>query len=750
MREVAGKYLGSGLCVLPARRIEKRPAIKSWKQYQSRLPTAVELDAWFSNLQDGLCIIAGIVSGNLEMIDFDNGGELFDRWYALVADNSDGLLDKLVIEQTQSGGWHVCYRCQSVVAGNMKLAQRRDDGKVHTLIETRGEGGLFLCAPTAGYELMQGDFGRLPVLTEIEREILLQAAWTLNEHWPEAVDTQPSTRMPSDTVCPGDDFNQRGDVAAILRNHGWICVAEYDENQRWRRPGKDRGWSATLRTTDNVFYAFSSNAAPFEPNKAYSPFAVYTLLEHGGDYASAAQALSGDGYGDPMNDAVADDVDISALIDQPEEVYAADSETRVPDPGSLPDDLLRVPGFISELMDFCLASAPYPNQGLAFCGALAMQSFLCGRKVRDPGNLRTNLYLLALAGSSSGKDWPRQLNAHIMMETQTLDAIGDKFASGEGIQDAMNLTPSMLFQNDEIDGMLTALNKAKDARFESIMGTLLTMYTSSGSVYALRRKAGKQSGGIIDQPHLTLFGTATPKHYYESLSERMLTNGFFARMIVVDIGYRGKGKDAGLADQMPERIISTARWWTEFCPGEHRHNLAGFHPQPLVIDIDSRARDILDDFRIMADTEYASAESDNDECAKAIWGRANENARKLALLYACSENHKAPVISSQGADWAVRFVDHQVRRMLFLAAQHVYENEFDKRCKKMIQVLRSWKALKGKGAWMPHWELSRRLNGWTEKDIEMVRDSLYARLLIDFNAGSTTKGGPCGCRYRLL
>lgn len=370
MREVAGKYLGSGLCVLPARRIEKRPAIKSWKQYQSRLPTAVELDAWFSNLQDGLCIIAGIVSGNLEMIDFDNGGELFDRWYALVADNSDGLLDKLVIEQTQSGGWHVCYRCQSVIGGNMKLAQRRDDGKLQTLIETRGEGGLFLCAPTAGYELMQGDFSRLPILTEIERETLLQAAWTLNEHWPDAVDTQPATTVHHDALRPGDDFNQRGDIAAILRNHGWACVAEYDENQRWRRPGKDRGWSATLRT--------------------------------------------------------------------------------------------------------------------------------------------------------------------------------------------------------------------------------------------------------------------------------------------------------------------------------------------------------------------------------------------LALLYACSENHKAPVISSQGADWAVRFVDHQVRRMLFLAAQHVYENEFDKRCKKMIQVLRSWKALKGKGAWMPHWELSRRLNGWTEKDIEMVRDSLYARLLIDFNAGSTTKGGPCGCRYRLL
>ena len=48
--------------------------------------------------------------------------------------------------------------------------------------------------------------------------------------------------------------------------------------------------SATLK--DNVLYVFSSNAAPFEPNQAYSPFAVYTLLEHGGDWERAARRAS--------------------------------------------------------------------------------------------------------------------------------------------------------------------------------------------------------------------------------------------------------------------------------------------------------------------------------------------------------------------------------------------------------------------------------------------------------------------------
>ena len=131
----------------------------------------------------------------------------------------------------------------------------------------------------------------LPVLTEALRKILIEAAWTLNEAIPATAISVEATEM-----CgrPGDDFNQRGDVRALLERHGWTC-ARHAENECWRRPGKNRGWSATLR--GRVFYVFSSNAAPFEPNRACSPFAVYALLEHGGDFTAAAASLRADGFG---------------------------------------------------------------------------------------------------------------------------------------------------------------------------------------------------------------------------------------------------------------------------------------------------------------------------------------------------------------------------------------------------------------------------------------------------------------------
>lgn len=41
---------------------------------------------------------------------------------------------------------------------------------------------------------------------------------------------------------------------------------------------------------------------------------------------------------------------------------------------------------------------------------------------------------------------------------------GGRFASGKGLQDALITEPTILFQIDEIDGMLQSINKARDAR----------------------------------------------------------------------------------------------------------------------------------------------------------------------------------------------------------------------------------------------------------------------------------------------
>ena len=389
-------------------------------------------------------------------------------------------------------------------------------------------------------------------------------------------------------------------------------------------------------------------------------------------------------------------VDISALVSQATEATKPSTieviedddeptESLTGDPGPLPDDLLRIPGFVSEVMDLSLQAAPYPNVPLAFCGALALQAFLGGRKVRDPADNRTNLYLIGLAYASSGKEFPRKVNAATMHAVGLTKCLGESFASGEGLQDSLNDDPCMLFQTDEIDGLLHSINKAKDARYEIVLGTLLKMYSSANGFYPMRKKAGKQLAETIEQPCLIIYGTAIPNEYYSALSERMLTNGFFARSIIVDGTKRGDGQEPEDCHPTP-RILETAQYWANFNPG--KGNLEKFYPTPKIVPYTDEAKALLIDARKACEVEYKLAESYGDPVGTTVWGRTSEHIRKLALIYSISVNHRDPSIDVEAARWATAFMMHQTRRMLFMAQGHVAANPFHAECLKLLTRLR--------------------------------------------------------------
>jgi len=309
----------SGLSTIPVRADgSKQPAVSSWKEYQRRLPTKGELIGWFGNgKRRGIAVIGGKVSGNLEIIDIDLP-EISDEWRKLVDGRVTGLLVGLPQVKTPSGGLHVFYRCKQI-AGNAKLAEREVEEtegyeiageregrrfKVKTTIETRGEGGYVItagspsaCHPSGKpYVLINGDLKAVPEITDIQREIILNCARSFNERIKEAPAPRRKRReRPPSGLRPGDDFNCRGDARMTLKKHGWRYLRKGRRGEQWRRPGVNHT-SATL-FPDGSLYVFSSNARPFDHNRRYDKFSIYTLLEHGGDWEAAARDLAEQGYG---------------------------------------------------------------------------------------------------------------------------------------------------------------------------------------------------------------------------------------------------------------------------------------------------------------------------------------------------------------------------------------------------------------------------------------------------------------------
>lgn len=321
----AQELAAAGCCVIPTKPDGTKAPAFPWKEYQHTHPTPEQLWTWFgSGHFDGLGIVCGAISGGLEMLELEGRAlHLAAPLGQLLEDHAPGLWARLnagYLERTPSGGIHWLYRVTGEARKNTKLARRPGppdaEGRptVEVLIETRGEGGYVVLAPSFGrthptgqaWTMLVGGPGSIPTITEEERDLLHAVAAMLDEM--PAIEHQATSStaaaVPYDgDARPGDDFNARATWEEILEPHGWTRGRRLGRGWAWVRPGKDArdGFSATTGQRDDAdrLYVFSSSTT-FETETPYSKFAAYAHLEHGGDHAAAASALRGRGYGAPL------------------------------------------------------------------------------------------------------------------------------------------------------------------------------------------------------------------------------------------------------------------------------------------------------------------------------------------------------------------------------------------------------------------------------------------------------------------
>jgi KaiC/GvpD/RAD55 family RecA-like ATPase len=128
---MAHRYLKLGWSVIPIKYKSKEPAIKSWKEYQTRLPTTDELNSWF---EDGKMANLALITGSISKVSIVD------------ADGLEGIkslseLKLLSSVQAMTGrGKHLFY---SDPEGKAKNFVKRYPG-----LDARGEGGYVLVYPS--------------------------------------------------------------------------------------------------------------------------------------------------------------------------------------------------------------------------------------------------------------------------------------------------------------------------------------------------------------------------------------------------------------------------------------------------------------------------------------------------------------------------------------------------------------------------------------------------------------------------
>lgn len=287
-----------------------KPKTKTWKHWQYVRPNKQTMQHLFTNgyRRSGLGLLTG---KRLEAFEFDD----LETYQVFKETAKAGGLGELIeqieagyLEETPGGGIHWLYYCDEVTAST-KLATQPDPGdpkKFDTLIETKGEGGFIVIAPSHGpvhetgnaYKLLAGGLEHITEITPDERQELQLLARAFDRS-PKHDYEPPIDALPVDGDSPGNDFIRKTTWPELLEPQGWTFVFRRGEKEFWRRPDKNWGVSATINgdgITPDRLYPFTSSTV-LEPRRSYTRFQFYAFTEHNGDFQAAARELAREGYG---------------------------------------------------------------------------------------------------------------------------------------------------------------------------------------------------------------------------------------------------------------------------------------------------------------------------------------------------------------------------------------------------------------------------------------------------------------------
>jgi len=680
--------LSAGISVIPPRQNgSKAPDCLEWKSAQRVRATEAQLLEQYRPGRTGVGWITGGISGNLEVLDFDDRST-WSEYQKLCREAGIGaLLDRVIagyLEHTPNGA-HLIYRCPSI-EGNQKLAQGADK---KSLIETRGEGGYIIVAPSHGsvnlkgsYVLQSGGVSSIASITPAERRELFDVAKIFDES-PQAIAAPP--RISAAAGRPGDDYNARASWDDVLQPHGWVRVGGRLGVVSWRRPGKDRGISATTNHADSgLLYVFSSSTE-FEANRGYSKFSAYALLTHGGNFTDAARQLSLDGYG--IEAPVVEEVDLSLIL-------AARNPIAKAAPTDFAD-LLRVPGLVGDIAEWIDAGAIKSQPVLALGAAIAAFSTLLGRKARIESNARSNLYILGVGETGCGKERARQAIGKLFNALGLDSHLGDSFASDAAVETAVMQAPVRLYLIDEMGYFLgTMRDELAPSHVRSIVPVLLKLYSSSEGVYRKRTyahsEARRDDVAYVDQPCLSIYGTTVPSNFYANVTKSHITNGLLSRLLV----FESDNPDPDMRwplpvdGPVPECLIEGCKLWVNrsICADSEAGNIeARTVPAPLYVRATAAAIDVYKETeRKMKAQREAERAAGRDH---GPYTRVTTTGMKLALVRACGVNPDHPEITEADAAWGTSLAMCLTERFMTKVGDAAPENKTEAAAQRVLRVI---------------------------------------------------------------
>ena len=749
MARFGARLVTNGYAILPIGPGTKKPGrfqrgawadYPEWNRHAERGTTEVEVATWASWPDCGIGIVGGAVAA--VDIDIKDDADLALRIEQLARKR---LGDTPALRIGRAPKRMLVYRTNEPFRGIKRHPlEVLCLGQQFVAYANHPDTGAPYAWPEEG--LADIDITDLPEITAEAAVAFLEEAYAL---LPETL-RQRGLAAVSPPAEASRCHSQTGTLPAIEAALGWLPNAELDYDS-WMRVGMALKGALGEAGAD-LFANWSAQAAkdvPATTMKAWASFkpdrigagTIYHLAMERGWQPEPALRLDGSlpEDGDHPAAGLLARLDVTAAVPS--------------SPPAGPPFSLTIPdGLVGDLTDYMLTTARRPQPLLSLGASLCAIGALMGRNYRTESNLRSNLYVVGIADSGSGKNHAREIINETFFEAGLAHHLGgNKIASGAGLLTALHRQPAILFQIDEFGMFLSAAadRKRSPRHITEILDNMTELYTSAGGIFLgaeYANRDGTNERRDINQPCLCVYGTTTPLHFWGALQGANVVDGSLARFLILpsDEDYPDENIAVGIR-QAPPALIQGLQL-TAAGGGGKKGNLTGktadqntaVNPMIVPMTEEARARfrqlsiELTEELRAAAGTAFT-----------AILARIGENALKLALIVAVGRDPARPEIEITAAEWAISFVRHYAQRTMEAVERHVADTETEAHLKRLKEIIRASGA---KG--IAKSEITRASQWLKSRD----RDEILLTLIEsgDITTGMRDTGGRRAMVYRLL
>jgi hypothetical protein len=356
-----------------------------------------------------------------------------------------------------------------------------------------------------------------------------------------------------------------------------------------------------------------------------------------------------------------------------------------------PNEILHPPGLVGEICDWINSSAGCDQPILALGAALTACGALFGRKVKDESNGRTNIYAMGVAHSSAGKDHPSTCIERLFHAAGASKMLGGQVTSDSAIELSLMEHMVKLYCWDEVGHIFANIKQAGgsggNAHLRTIVPTLMQLYSSPHKLYVGKQRAEGEARRL-DQPHTCIWGLTSPDVLYSSISKAELRDGWLGRVITFISHDRPKYKIVRDVPPPAALVSMVQAWFTRTVPApEGTGNILGATScYQITVPTSHEAYRVFEAFRDEAYEAMLAGDRAGDDC-QFLWGKALQNARRIALTVSVGRRWDNAEISREDALYGCALIRCAIRNFAYAIERNIADSQWESDKQRLYKLI---------------------------------------------------------------